>query len=76
MPKFEKPSIETFRAKQNKDVSFEDRAKKFEASLKPLSEELGVNYMAIIQRNQVGEQATIVIVDLWQKENEPTETIK
>lgn len=71
MPKFEKPTIETFRAKQNKDSSFEERAKKFEDALKPLTEELGVNYMAVIQPTQTAIHATIVCVDLWQK-NEST----
>lgn len=72
MPKYEKPSLETFKAKQNKDIPFEERAKKFEAALKPLTDELGVNYMAIIRPTQTAIEAICVIVDLWQK-HEPVE---
>lgn len=72
MPKYEKPTIATFKAKQNKDLSFEERAKRFEEAVKPIIEELGVNYMAIINPTQTAITAICVVVDLWQHEPIPT----
>lgn len=73
MPKYEKPTIADFKAKTNEKIPFEERAKKFEEALKPLTVELGVNYMAIINPTQTAIHAQIVCVDLWDApKNEPT----
>ncbi len=42
-------TLTDFIAKDNKKLSFEDRAKKFEEAIKPLCEELGVTPSAALQ---------------------------
>lgn len=75
MGKYEKPTIATFKAKSHKELSFEERAKRFEEAVKPIIEEYGVNYMAIINPTQTAITAVCVVIDLWQNEH-PTKNSK
>ena len=74
MTKYEKPTITDFKKKGNEALAFEDRGKKFEEAVKPLTEEYGVNYMAIINPTQTAIHATMVVVDLWEKHDDTPKT--
>lgn len=58
-------TIEDFIAKDNKDIPFEERAKKFEETLAPLSKQFGVGMGAVLQGNESSITATPVLKDLW-----------
>lgn len=51
------------------DILFDERAKKFEAALKPLIEKWGVAPIAVLQSSETALRAQIVLTDLWQKES-------
>ncbi len=62
-------TISDFIAKDNKALTFEERAKKFETALKPLCEELGVIPWARIEYSEEGLVPLPIIKDLWVKEH-------
>lgn len=58
-------TISDYIAKENKELPFEERAKKFEAALEPLCKELGVIPWAVMQYTNEGIVALPQIKDLW-----------
>lgn len=52
-------------AKKNKDLPFEERAKKYLERIKPISEELGVVAWAELQMGQNALQALPNLMDAW-----------
>lgn len=63
-----KKTLSDFVAKQNKDLSFEDRAKRYLERIKPISEELGVVAWAELQQTQNQLTALPNLMDTWAKE--------
>lgn len=61
------PTISDFVAKQNKDIPFEERAKKFEVQLKIVVDEWGVTPWAVLANDERAIAATMVLKDLWEK---------
>lgn len=54
-----------FIKKENKDIPFDERAKKFEERIKPICEELGVIPWATLGLNEEAIIARPVLKDLW-----------
>ncbi len=59
------PTLIEFLAKDNKKLSFEERAKKFEAQIEPICKELGVVPSAVLVTNSQAIMAVPNMKDLW-----------
>ena len=64
-----KPTISDFIAKSNKDTPFEERARKFEEEIKPLTEKWGVIPWATLGLTNEAIAATACLRDLWEKKS-------
>jgi len=58
-------TLTDFIAKDNKDIPFEERAKKFEERIKPICEELGIGMAATLQPTPTALTAVACLQDLW-----------
>ncbi len=58
-------TLEDFAAKDRKDMPFEERAKKFEEAVGPLSKEWGVGPGAVLQGTESIIAAVPIMKDLW-----------
>ena len=61
-----KPTLETFIAKDNKDVPFEDRARKWEEEVKPLCEKWGVTPWSSLSSSPQAIVCSPALKDLWE----------
>lgn len=68
MPKTVKEALE----KDPKEYAFEERARKYEAEMKPVVEKWGVAPWAALQATNEALTAVPVIKDLWPKQESPS----